>query len=135
MSEKHKSTDREEYLKAYQEHARTLKTWFMAYGLGVLVLLISKDRPWKALISSGYAMLVAGLSVAGVSAQVLLVILNKMSNRFCYYGEFKPPFKSKWPCKASRWFEGQFWIDVLRDLSTLTAFGWATMCRFGAFDV
>ena len=135
MPEKQKTIDREEYLKAYQEHAKTLKTWFVAYGVGVLVLLISKDRPWEALISSGFAMLVAGLSVAGVSTQVLLVILNKMSNWFCYYGEFKPAFKSTWPYKASRWFEGQFWIDVLLDLSTLTAFGWATLCLFKAFDV
>jgi hypothetical protein len=133
MSEQFKTTDRDEYFKAYQEHAKTLKTWFVAYGVGVLILLITKDRPWDAIIKSGYAMRVAGLSVAGVSAQVLISLMNKVSNWFCYYGEFRPDFKLKSPYKVARWFEGQFWVDCLVDLFTLAAFVWSTWYLFRAF--
>ena len=132
MCEKPDTIDREEYLKAYQEHAKTLKTWFVAYGIGVLILLISRDLLWNALIKSGYAMLVGCLSLAGVSAQVLVVICNKVANWFCYYGEFKPAFKSKWAYKVSRWFEGQFWVDCSLDLITLATFFWVTVCLFKA---
>ncbi|MBN2062017.1 MAG: hypothetical protein JW882_16530, partial [Deltaproteobacteria bacterium] len=71
-TESNNTTDREEYLKAYSEHAKTLKTWFVGYGIGVVVLFISKDRPWDTMNKSSYATLIYILLFLGVFAQVLI---------------------------------------------------------------
>ena len=120
--EPNNKTDREEYLKAYSEHAKMLKTGFVGYGVGVLVIFITKDRPWDTLNKSGYTTLICILLFLGVFSQVLISQLNKIANWYCYYGEFKPVFKPKWQYKISRWWEQQFWIDCLFDFVTIVTF-------------
>ena len=133
QTEPNKKTDREEYLKAYSEHAKTLRNWFVGYGIGVIVLFITKDRPWDALNKSGYATLICVLLFLGVFAQVLLSQLNKIANWYCYYGEFKPASKTKWQSKISRWWEKQFWIDCLFDFITIATFVLSTIFMLKAF--
>ncbi len=132
-TESNKKTDRDEYLKAYSEHAKTLRTWFVGYGIGVIVIFITKDRPWDALSKSGYAALIYILSFSGVFSQVLISQLNKIANWYCYYGEFRPAFQSRWQFKISKWWEEKFWIDCLFDFATLVCFGLSTLFLLKAF--
>lgn len=121
-----------EYLEAYAEYSKVLRTWFVAYGIGAPVLLLTNDVLSKALRASGCARFVAGSFLAGVLLQVVVASFNKASMWALYYGETQPSFKvSRW-YRAGYWFSEAFWIDLTVDLLTMMLFGLAT---WTAFDV
>lgn len=121
------------YYKAYEEHARTLKTWLVAYGVGALVVLMTNEEIWKALAAAPAAPAIAKLSLAGVAAQVAVSAVNKFSMWVCYYGEYKPSFKSKRRYKVGHWLSTQFSFDVLADVATIVCFVIATARIFLIF--
>jgi len=47
------TTEREEYFKAYEEYSKVLRTWFVAYGIGGPVLLLTNETLAKAIKASG----------------------------------------------------------------------------------
>jgi len=82
------------YLDAYGEHAKVLRTWLVAYGIGAPVLLVTNDAVSKAIRASGEAKFIAGCFLIGVAFQVLLATLNKASMWALYYGEENKSFKA-----------------------------------------
>src|SRR5438105_15853414 len=85
--------DGEGHYAAYAEHARTLRTWLVAYGIGGLVLILSQDSLWKRLAASGTLPLIAGLFLCGVALQVVLAAVNKSAMWAVYYGEIEPSYQ------------------------------------------
>ena len=73
------TTEREEYFKAYEEYSKVLRTWFVAYGIGGPVLLLTNQTLAKAIKASGQGKSLAALFLAGVALQVVLAALNKFS--------------------------------------------------------
>ncbi len=42
-----------EYLEAYAEHSKVIRTWFVAYGIGAPVLLLTNEALARTLKASG----------------------------------------------------------------------------------
>jgi hypothetical protein len=119
-------TTAEEQLSAYFEHAKVLRTWFVAYGVGAPVLLFTNDRFVAALKASGTAKFAATLFLLGVTFQIFLASLNKAAMWTLYFGSTRESFKAKRRYKFALWLGEAFWIDLIVDLSTMLFFGLAT---------
>ena len=126
------ATKADEYLEAYAEHARILRTWLVAFGIGAPVLLVTNESVSKAIKSSGHGKLIASCFLLGVASQVVLAALNKASMWGLYYGEENQSFKTGCSYRLAYWFSESFWIDLLVDIATLALFGVATWQAYGA---
>jgi hypothetical protein len=60
-------------INAYDEFAKTLRTWLVAYGIGGPVLLLTNETVRQAIAKSGAARCIAGTFLLGVGLQVLLI--------------------------------------------------------------
>lgn len=115
------------YFEAYEEYSRTLRTWFVAYGIGAPVFLLSNERLWIRLSDSRSALFSCGLFLLGVIVQTGLASLNKCAMWALYYGEENPTFQLRRRYKLADWFSEQFWFDFLCDSLTALFLGLATL--------
>jgi len=120
------------YFKVYEDYAKTLRTWLVAYGIGGPVLFITNKDVADKLSSSHAAPCIAELFLAGVALQVFLAMLNKTVMWAVYWAELYPEEAKKCRFRFAYWISSQYAIDFLIDLATLALFGAAT---WGAFRV
>jgi hypothetical protein len=118
--------DGEGHYLAYLEHARTLRTWLVAYGIGGPVLILSQDSLWKRLMASGHLPRIATLFLIGVALQVFLAAVNKNAMWAVYYGTIEPSYKQTYRYKIGEWLSSQYTIDFALDLATMILFAVAT---------
>lgn len=126
------SDDGSGHYTAYEEHARTLRTWLVAYGIGAPVLILSQDKLWEKLAAAGSLRFIAMLFLTGVALQVLLAALNKSAMWACYFGTVNESFRNS---RRYRWGEtisGYYWIDLAVDIISMAVFAWATYLCFAA---
>lgn len=133
-----------EFYGPYAEHSKTLRAWFVAYGIGGPVVLLSSDKAWDSLVKSGCGRYVGLLFISGGVIQILSALLNKHSMWLLYLEEVGakdrkkeclrdiPTTLRKPTYKLAEWYSKQTWVDILFDIYTLLLFGWATRI---AFDV
>ena len=126
------ATQAEEYLQAYGEHARILRSWLVAYGIGAPVLLMTNDAFAAAVQDSKNARLIAGCFLTGVALQVLVSAVNKASMWGLYYGETTSSFKNAVPYRIAHWLSERYWTDLLVDVVTMGLFVLATLKAFFA---
>jgi len=110
------------YFESYAEYNRILRSWFVAFGIGGLALLLVEDKLRAALAASGAARAVAALFLSGVALQILIAGLNKYANWYSYAGEDDPAYRRT---TAYRFWSGiarQFIVDVIVDLATAGCF-------------
>jgi hypothetical protein len=123
-----------EYFTAYADHARTLRTWFVAYGVGGPVVLISSDTAWKTLVDSGCSDHISLLFIIGGALQIVTALLNKHAMWNLYFGEYQqnnpnhqgPKHKDSKIYNLHYWYSEQNWTDEIVDIFTLAFFGLAT---------
>jgi hypothetical protein len=123
-----------EYFKAYSGFAKTLRTWLVAYGIGLPVLILTQNAALAALNTAHSTRLVGRLLLIGVALQVGVAALNKQVMYGCYYYE-TPNGRSarfQFPYKAARAISEWYWIDLIVDIATLILFGFATYFCFDA---
>jgi hypothetical protein len=121
------------YYEGYAEYNRILRSWFVAFGIGGLAMLLVEERLRTALIGSGTARLVVALFLTGVALQILIAGLNKYANWYCYAGEDDAAYQRT---AAYRFWSGvarQFIIDVVVDVATAVCFFAAIGLLFGVF--
>ena len=118
--------DGSEHYAAYEEHAKTLRTWLVAYGIGGPVLIISQDAVWKRLSESGALREIAACFLGGVGLQVILAAVNKSAMWACYFGEIDPKYRSTIRYSFGVWLSEQYAIDFVCDVVAMALFGWAT---------
>jgi|ERR1041384_1555567 hypothetical protein len=123
-------TKAEEYLQAYGQFAKILRTWLVAYGVGAPVLIVTNENVSKAIKDSGNAKAIAICFLVGVMLQVVLATLNKTTMWGLYYGEENPGIKSTVSYRFAFWFSETFWIEIVVDVATLLLFGIATWKAF-----
>lgn len=115
-----------EMYKAYEEYAKTLRTWFVAFGVGAPVLLMTNEALAKRIAAApGLRQLLAAYCL-GVAAQVIVAVLNKHIMWACYYGEIDSDFKSTCMCAVAEKLSSQYWIDAVADTITAALFAAAT---------
>lgn len=120
------SDNSEELYAVYEGYAQTLRTWFVAYGIGGPVLFLSSDVLREQLVASGWAPTVSILFLMGVVLQVVLAAVNKTAMWGCYYGEIEPGFCGRWQHRTCCWVAKQFWIDLIVDVASLVLFAVGT---------
>jgi hypothetical protein len=124
--------DGAEHFASYREHANILRTWLVAYGVGGPVLILSQDKIWGKLSTSGSLRLIAVLFLTGVSLQVASAAINKSVMWACYYGETEPMYKATVRYKIANWLSGQYLIDFTCDTAAMATFAAATYFSFSS---
>lgn len=120
----------DEYIELYNEYARTIRTWFVAYGVGAPVVFLTNDALAKKITESGCAKAIGLCFLVGAVLQVLLASANKFSMWCLYYGETSAEFKKKRRYKLAYRFSEAMWIDAIVEVATLVAFGLGTWWAF-----
>jgi hypothetical protein len=123
-------SSKEGFYKSYAEFSKTLRTWFVAYGIGGPIVLLSNNAAWGWLVKSGKISLIGLLFLLGGVLQVIGALLNKHAMWYLYFGEEYPTTKSNLSYRISSRYSDQGWIDVAIDIATLILFGWATWLAF-----
>ena len=128
-SEEDKKKEAEGYWEPYAYFARAVRLWFLAYGVGFPIAIISNEWLLKRLRASGCLATVAWLFIAGVVVQVLAAMFWRTSMWYQYLGEPRGPKvrrRRAWMFRASRWVSEQYWIELIPDIATLVLFARAT---------
>jgi hypothetical protein len=127
-----KPESKSEFYAPYAEFAKTLRTWFVAYGIGGPVIFLSNDTALLALMKSGRFACIGLLFLLGGAVQVFSALLNKHSMWYLYAGDVYSSNRGKASYKLSSWYADQGWIDVVLDSVTVVLFGLATWVAFSA---
>ena len=120
----------EGYFKVYEEYAKTLRMWFVAYGVGGPVLLLTNKAVSDRIAASGAAREIALGFLIGALAQVALAMLNKTVMWATYYGELNASFHDTRRYRWAEWLSRQLWIDFCVDAVTIGCFVHATYRTF-----
>ena len=134
------------HYKVYEEHMKTLRAWFVAYGVGGPVLFVTQNDFATTLVNSGLSQLVGVLFLVGVLLQALVALFNKWVNWGLYYFDeddtdagsavdtvettgdevdtAAKPQKLQHFCES---YSSKVWIDIVADLATLLLFAIATV--------
>lgn len=120
------------YWKVYEEYTKTVRTWFVAYGIGAPVLILGNEKLWKQLSGDGMLATVGLLFVAGGTLQIAIAIVNKWMNWQNFIIEFENRNKDDfhWYDTLTKWLVRQFWIDMLIDVVSLVTFVVGTVYLF-----
>ena len=121
------------YYQNYAEYNRTLRAWFVVFGVGGPATLIAHRDLATQLAKAGTLRCVVIAFLLGAAAQVLIALINKTASWSSYYGELNAEYqKSVW-YRSLDWLNENFWIDVLMDLVSLFAFAYAIWELFRLF--
>jgi len=121
------SVEEQHNFDAYLDYAKTLRAWFIAYGVGAPVLFLTKKEVADKLAQSPSKDLIVYLFLVGVCLQILISLANKWGNWYVYAFKTKSSSKETKPYKFAHWFIYQFWIDIVCDVGSAIAFGLATV--------
>jgi hypothetical protein len=119
--------------KSYIEYNKTLRTWFVAYGIGGPALFLVNDKVADRLLKAGSLKLVVLFFLMGIFLQVTGALLNKIINWYVYESTLDPSLLSTRRHRCANWLIDQFWIDVLIDIFTIASFGMAAWHIFTVF--
>ncbi|MGH8373283.1 MAG: hypothetical protein ACRETO_11215 [Gammaproteobacteria bacterium] len=114
------------FYEPYIQYARTLRAWFVAYGIGVPVLLVSQEFIAKAIIKAGTGELITWLFLIGVAVQVLAAFLYKYSMNYLYFDEFSDELEGTRRLKFAIWLSNAIWLEMLFDVVSIGLFSWGT---------
>jgi len=120
------------YYTAYEGYEKTLRTWFVAYGIGGPILLLTNEAVRDAFSHSSRGRWIGIAFLVGVAVQVALAIVNKTAAWANYFVSTRPELQSRLKYRAASWISEQYWIDVASDITTVLLFGWATWASFAA---
>src|SRR6476620_4276104 len=119
MSDDSSNTEsKSEFYPPYAEFSKTLRTWFVAYGIGGSVVLMTNENVWKQLINSECSSHIGYLFLIGGSLQVISAFANKHAMWHLYICEIAPYdsdqdkerrecFKKELPYKIAFWYSEQ----------------------------
>jgi len=124
------SDDKDVLFGDYDEYAKILRTWFVAYRIGGPLLLVSNHAIRTRITTSGWCRWIALAFLTGVGFQVLLTIANKTALWGCYRAARQPRLIERPIYRAAQWFAYTLWVDLLIDVLSLLAFSWATYKGF-----
>lgn len=114
------------FYEPYIQYARTLRAWFVAYGIGVPVLLVSQKFIAQAIIKAGSGELITWLFLTGVAVQVLAAFLYKYAMNYLYFDEFGGELKGTRRLKFAIWLSNAIWLEMLFDVVSIALFSWGT---------
>ena len=126
--------NRDEYFKQYWEYSTNLRNWFIAYGVGGILLLTRVDAvfnsgPHAASADPRLKLQALASFILGLATQVLLNLINKVAHYYAYQKYVVD--LEQWRHRAALWLCECFWLDMVLDFTTLAWYlcGTITMAR------
>lgn len=121
-----------EYWEPYSEFAKTLRTWFVGYGVGAPALVLTQAELRQRLANAGDLPALGAFFLCGVFLQVLLTLIYKTAMWELYMVEtHSARSKGRW-YHSALWISEQAWIEVAVDVATVILFAIATLIAFSA---
>ncbi|UCG35704.1 MAG: hypothetical protein JSW17_02595 [Candidatus Omnitrophota bacterium] len=117
----------EDFFKCYSDYAKALRTWFIAYGLGMPILFMSNSFALRKISLSPDAPFIVWCFLIGVLTQVTQALLYKNTMRYLYKGEVIPKIKDKLRYKISHLILEFYWLEATIDVITAACFILATL--------
>ena len=127
-----KGRDESGFYEPYAAFARSLRTWFIAYGIGAPVLFVSNAEAWKAVHASGRAETIAVVFLGGVAVQILEALLYKSAMWQLYMTELDPSRATTWFYDVATWLAASYAFELFLDILTVALFAWATILAIAA---
>ena len=124
------SSDVAGYFAQYQYYNASLRAWFIGFGVGLPVLVLSQKHLFEKLDAhSGRP--AARWLLLGVGAQILGALINKHTNWATYRDEaLKAEGKGERLPKHLHWLtrpHDWYWVDIVLDVASLISFGAAAV--------
>lgn len=130
MDTKNVSPDAEAFAAAYRQHATTLRNWFVAYGVGGPVVLLTNSTLLAALKASSDLATVGWSFLLGVGLQVLLALIDKYADWICYRHALHPDNPATKCQRLATWWVEANAPSFLMDLSSMVLLSVATVTVF-----
>ena len=118
------------FYEPYKAFATSLRTWFVAYGIGAPLVFLSNDSTRTAISKYEHQELLVALFLGGVVLQILEAMLYKHAMWHLYYGEGNAGYQNKLRYKVSDAVSEAYWLGVIFDLGTLVVYGFGTWHAF-----
>ena len=118
---------------SYIEFAKTLRTWFVAYGIGAPILVHNQESLRAALRAAPDADRIVWCFLGGVLLQITAALTYKIAMWYLYVGELYPTFRSTRRYRVSDWISVALWLELLFDLGTILLFARATLRMMAIF--
>ena len=115
------------FFEPYSLLAKTVRTWFIAYGIGVPVLLSGNTELWKALARQHTVASVIVPFLCGVGVQVVTAIIFKAAMWYSYLSEVGEIEEDSLQFRAATWITHQYWLEALVEVGTFALFAWTTI--------
>lgn len=116
-----------DFYAPYAEFAKTLRTWLIAYGIGVPALLVSTDKCWDKIAATGQMRTLGIVFLSGVAIQVVVALLYKSLMWQLYIAEVHPEREQTWLYQFAQKASDLFWPEFLLDILSFGLFAWATL--------
>ncbi len=121
------------YYQNYAEYNRTLRAWFVVFGVGGPATLIVNKELSMQLAQAGALRYVVALFLVGAMAQIAIALINKTASWYCYAAELNPRRARDPVHRFWAWVNQQFILDVVMDLTSILAFAAAVWELFRLF--
>ena len=120
--------------KSYQEYNKALRTWFVAFGIGGPVLLLTRDSMLLKLSIKMMLKPVVLLFIFGAAVQIFIALINKIECWYCYYADLNEEYSKTKFGRFMVWLDNQFWIDILCDIITIVSYLIAIILIFHVYS-
>ena len=111
-----------EFHEGYREYNRLLRAWFVGFGVGGPVILLTQEKLRVDLVQQGLLGFVVLCFLIGAASQILIAFINKVECWYCFYARFKPSFAATRTGRFMLRLDKQFWIDISCDVITMAAY-------------
>lgn len=125
---------KDHFFTPYLEHTRTLRTWFVAYGVGGPLLFATQKNLIEKLIDYGCIKVVVILMLVATLIQTVSTWLYKATTYQFYLSEIDQFYYSTWIHKCSiKISKHYYWVIPLADFLTILLLLIATVMVFLAW--
>jgi len=114
------------FFQPYAEYAKTVRTWFVAYGIGAPVVLYANPALLEAVKKSGVLSTAVFFLLCGATIQIIKALVYKHAMWHLYVGEIDEDHQNSWWYKAADRVSEAYVIEAIVDIATLLSFGIAT---------
>ena len=120
-------TDREAYQQAYSDYNRTLRAWFVAFGVGGPVLFVTQESFRRLISDSPHSRLIISCFALAVVLQTVGAFINKWMNYYQLLGEEDSNFRKKRRWKVAHAIFRHEGVDIGIDLGSIILFAIAVV--------
>lgn len=103
---------------AYVEYNRTLRAWFVGFGVAAPVLIATQDKLFEAVAQSTFGRSIALCFFGGVLLQIINAIANKWMNWYRYELSRDKTVRPAFMKPLANWYRDAYLIHLFADVAT-----------------